>query len=276
MNTQTHAIPYALGYTAEEQDRLIRQSARIAPWTRRLFRKAGIGPGHRVLDVGSGMGDVSLILSELVGKDGSVVGLERDAGSIAAAQKRMEAAGVKNVAFLQADALNPPVTGKFDAVVGRFILMYMPDPVIVLRGLVDRLIPGGIVAFMEPSWAPARAIAAHLPVYSMISTIVVDCFVRSGVSPELGTALHRIFIEAWLPAPGMKMELILGSDPDIGDALVHILGSLAPQAVKRGVSLEPLGDLSTLRSRLQAELGASKQPIPYLAAAAGAWCRKAT
>ena len=79
MNTDAQAIPYALGYTPEEQDRLIRQSARVAPWTRRLFRKAGIGPGHRVLDVGSGMGDVSLILSELVGKEGSVVGLERDA-----------------------------------------------------------------------------------------------------------------------------------------------------------------------------------------------------
>jgi ubiquinone/menaquinone biosynthesis C-methylase UbiE len=109
MNTGMHAIPYALGYTPEAQDRLIRQSARVAPWTRRLFRKSGIRPGRRVLDIGSDMGDVSLILSELVGKDGSVTGLERDAGSIATARERMDAAGVRNVTFAQTDAVNPPV-----------------------------------------------------------------------------------------------------------------------------------------------------------------------
>jgi hypothetical protein len=36
---------YVLGYTGAEQERLIRQAARIAPITERLFREAGIGPG---------------------------------------------------------------------------------------------------------------------------------------------------------------------------------------------------------------------------------------
>jgi ubiquinone/menaquinone biosynthesis C-methylase UbiE len=274
MVTDTATVPYALGYSQEEQDRLMRQSARVAPWTRRLFRKAGIGPGQRILDLGSGMGDVSLILSDLVGRDGAVVGLERDAGSISVARKRVDAAGIQNVAFLQADALNPPVTGKFDAVVGRFILMYMPDPVLVLRGLVKHLTRNGIVAFMEPSWAPARAIASHLPVYSLVAAGVVDCFVRSGIDPEMGTALQRVFTAAGLPAPSMKIEIMLGSEPEMADALVRILASLAPQAIERGVSLEPLGDLATLGDRLHAELRAGHHPIPFLAAAVGAWCRR--
>ena len=58
---------YALGYTDFEQDRLIRQAARIAPTTERLFREAGIGPGQRVLDLGSVMGDVSMLVAQLVG-----------------------------------------------------------------------------------------------------------------------------------------------------------------------------------------------------------------
>ena len=85
MTVETARNVYALGYSEDEQERLIRQARRLAPWTRRLFRKAGIGAGQRVLDLGSGIGDVSMILSEIVGPEGSVLGLERDAGSIAVA-----------------------------------------------------------------------------------------------------------------------------------------------------------------------------------------------
>jgi len=49
-----------LGYTNSEHERRIRQAARIAPVTERLFREAGIGPGQRVLDLGSGVEDVAM------------------------------------------------------------------------------------------------------------------------------------------------------------------------------------------------------------------------
>ena len=58
---------YALGYTNFEHQRLIRQAARIAPYTERLFREAGIGRVQRVLDLGSGVGDVSMLLARIVG-----------------------------------------------------------------------------------------------------------------------------------------------------------------------------------------------------------------
>ena len=58
---------YALGYTNAEHDRLIRQAELIGPITERLFHEAGIGPGQRVLDLGSGMGDVALIVARMVG-----------------------------------------------------------------------------------------------------------------------------------------------------------------------------------------------------------------
>ena len=211
MTVETARKAYALGYSEEEQERLIRQARRLAPWTRRLFRKAGISAGQRVLDLGSGIGDVSMILSEMVGPEGAVLGLERDAGSIAIAHSRMAKAGIHNVSFLEAEALNPPLSGTFDAIAGRFILMYMPDPPLVLHGLAEYLKPGGIVAFMEPSWATARVISSHLPTYDMIVDTITESFVRSGANPELGIALHRVFTQAGLPAPKMKIETILGT-----------------------------------------------------------------
>src|ERR1700738_593463 len=119
VNPSRPTAGYALGYTDAEQDRLIRQAALIAPYTERLFREAGIRSGHRVLDLGSGMGDISMLVARLVGASGEVVGIERDAASIARAQARVETAGLRNVSFLNADVNNIVTDRPFDAVVGR-------------------------------------------------------------------------------------------------------------------------------------------------------------
>src|SRR6266705_4152087 len=88
---------YVLGYTNAEHERLIRQAERIGPVTERLFRSAGIGPGQRVLDLGSGVGDVAMLVARLVGASGEVVGIEREASSIARAEARVASAGLRNV-----------------------------------------------------------------------------------------------------------------------------------------------------------------------------------
>jgi len=57
---------YILGWSDAEQDRLIRQAILLAPMTEQLFREAGIGAGQRVLDIGSGIGDVAMMAARLV------------------------------------------------------------------------------------------------------------------------------------------------------------------------------------------------------------------
>jgi ubiquinone/menaquinone biosynthesis C-methylase UbiE len=56
----------ALGYSDAEHERLIRQAALIAPITKRLVREAGIGSGQRVFELGSGMGDVAMLVARLL------------------------------------------------------------------------------------------------------------------------------------------------------------------------------------------------------------------
>ncbi len=85
MTASNPTSDYALGSTDAEHLRLIRQAKWLAVHTERLFREAGIGPGQRVLDLGSGVGDVALIAARLVGPAGAVVGIERDPRSIARA-----------------------------------------------------------------------------------------------------------------------------------------------------------------------------------------------
>ncbi len=61
MSTSGSTSHYALGSTDAEHERLIRQAALLAPLTERFFREAYIGPGQRILDLGSGVGDVAML-----------------------------------------------------------------------------------------------------------------------------------------------------------------------------------------------------------------------
>jgi ubiquinone/menaquinone biosynthesis C-methylase UbiE len=266
---------YALGYTNAEHDRLIRQARRIAPITERLFREAGIGPGQRVLDLGSGLGDVSMLAARLVGPSGEVVGIERDGSSIARAQARVAEAGLGNVTFIQTDANQITGDQLFDAAVGRFILMFLPDPVSVLRSLSRFVRPGGVLAFQEPSWVPFVAFGARLPLWSKILLSIHETFRRSEVNQEMGPALHQVFQEVGFPAPTMHMETPLGSDADFTRLICDVLGSLRPLARQHKVSLEGLGDFNTLPDRIQAEVVGSNAVVSWVSLV-GAWSRKPT
>ncbi len=272
--TTETSTQYALGYSNSEHDRLIRQANRIAPTTERLFREAGIRPGHRVLDLGSGMGDVAMLVAKLVGPSGEVVGIERDANSIARARERVAAAGLTNVSFTQSD-VNQIVSDKpFDAAVGRFILMFLPDPASVLRSLLKLIRPGGAIAFQEPTWIPFLASSARLPLWSKVLGSIHETFLRSGVNPEMGPDLFKMFQEVGLPAPSMRMEALLGSDAEFTGLITDLIGSLQPLAQQHNVSLEALGDFGTLAQRVQAEVTTSKTVVSFVPIV-GVWARKA-
>jgi ubiquinone/menaquinone biosynthesis C-methylase UbiE len=87
---------YVLGHTDREQHRLIRQARVLAPATERFLRDAGIVPGMRVLDIGCGMGDVTMLVAQLVGPQGKVVSIDLDQASLSTAQRRATGAGFDN------------------------------------------------------------------------------------------------------------------------------------------------------------------------------------
>ena len=90
---------YALGRTAGEYDRLIEQAQVMRPLTERMLHSAGVHPGMHVLDVGCGVGDVSFLVSEIVGEQGSVVGVDVDRAALKVAEGRRAASGIGNVEF---------------------------------------------------------------------------------------------------------------------------------------------------------------------------------
>jgi ubiquinone/menaquinone biosynthesis C-methylase UbiE len=263
---------YILGSSDTEHERLIQQARRLAPVTEGFFREAGIGIGQRVLDLGSGVGDVAMLAARLVGPSGEVVAIERDARSVNRARTRAAAAGLHNVKFVETDIAHFSTDATFDAAVGRYILQFLPDPVATLRSLVQRVRPSGIIAFQEGSWAPYLALSAHLPLWSAVVSLQHEAAIRFGVNTEMGPALHKAFQDAGLPAPNMRLVMELGHDPDFTQWLSDATISTRPLIEKLSLPLAELGDLETLQQRLQEEVAGSNTVVPWIALV-GAWCR---
>jgi SAM-dependent methyltransferase len=266
--------PYPLGNSDQEHGRLIRQGEYLRPLTERLFREAGIGAGQRILDVGSGVGDVAMLAAAIVGPSGSVIGIERDPVSLARARSRITEAGLQNVHLVEGDATSFSCGPSFDAAVGRFILEYLPDPIAAVRSIGALVRPGGVVAFHEPAWAPALAVAPHLPLWTASASLVRDTLNRSGADTDIGLILHRIFCEAGLPMPTVRVEVPVGNDARFTRRLVDSLLTLWSRAAALGLRPERLGDFETLASRLYAEMSIADSVVPYGVGLVAAWSRK--
>ena len=78
-------------------------------------------------------------------------------------------------------------------------------------------------------------------------------FLTSGVNTEMGLDLFAVLQQAGLPAPGMHMEILLGSDADCMQMPIDVLRSLHPRTQQHNVSLEALGNLETLLERIHTE-----------------------
>src|SRR5438270_3993914 len=88
---------YVMSHTDRERRRLALQASVINPFTSSFLRDAGIAKDMRVLDLGCGIGDVSLIAAQLVGEAGSVAGVDVDPEALAIAESRARDHGLKHV-----------------------------------------------------------------------------------------------------------------------------------------------------------------------------------
>ena len=91
------------------------------------------------------------LAAALVGGTGRVVGVDLDTVALTKARSRAATAHATNVRFVERDLSDLQVERDFDPIVGRFILMFLPDPVATMRSLASHLRPGGAVVFQEPS-----------------------------------------------------------------------------------------------------------------------------
>lgn len=279
MRTQTSGDPvYAMGRSQAEAQRLERQGAFFARATRLLFEEAGIGPGMRVLDVGSGAGDVALLVARLVGPTGSVVGVDVNPEIVETARVRAREAALAHVSFVAGDIREVEIEDEFDAAVGRLVLCYQADPAATLRAALRSVRDGGVAAFYEANLGSLLVSQPESPLHTLLGRCVNETFARAGVETFMGTKLHRVFLDAGLDAPRLLHDALMGGSREFVEAYtgyaVHTLRNLLPLTVKYGVATEEeeVG-IETFESRYRDDVlgrGSVIRGVDFV----GAWSRK--
>jgi SAM-dependent methyltransferase len=210
-----------------------------------------------VVDLGSGAGDMAMIAAGLVGPTGSVLGIERSAEAVALATSRLVDAGIANVTIRQGDVteLAGVLTGRVDAVVGRLILMHLPDPLVVLRAC-QALRPGALVWFVEPDMT-YDYVLPPTPLWDRLRSWVFGAMELGAFAARMGPGLHQAFRAAGLPAPQLRGGMMLSGCQDAPVwFVVNVIRVLAPLLEEAGLATAAELDIDTLESRLTAELAA--------------------
>src|SRR5215471_7603965 len=205
---------YVLGNSAQEQERLKLQGRFLEKWTEQFLLSAGLEPGMSVLDFGCGMGDVALLAARLVGPSGHVTAIERDPVIIKKARERCRSEERStNINFIHAELLNFHAERDFDAVVGRYVLFFQPDPVAAIAHAAKQVRPQGIIGFHEMDLANRIRSYPDGTLFEKMWALVTEASRRGGVWVDLGLHLTRLFLEAGLPWPAIKAEVPVGGEP---------------------------------------------------------------
>lgn len=197
--------------------------------------RLGIGPGWRCADVGAGGGDVTVALARVVGEDGRVYAVDIDPSRRdEVAQAAADAAQAQVLAVTQAgEELTLPEA--LDLVYGRFLLLHVHDPLVVLSRMAAAAHPGAWVVVQEPITSAGRIdgrpfsfpASAHPDVGSLLPALAVDAGLE--------------LVDAWAEAPawagpGAVAEYLEdvtgvgpGADPVVLPPLVTVVARRPPE-----------------------------------------------
>jgi ubiquinone/menaquinone biosynthesis C-methylase UbiE len=246
---------YPLGYSTAEFERLNHQARFLRVHTLQLLREARLMPGQQVLDLGCGLGDVSLIAAELVGPRGFVVGVDCSEQAVHAARARALDAGVSNVEYVVGDI--EALTGhrEYDAIVGRLIMMYLRNPAATLTNLRARLRKGGSIVLQEVDVDTASALPSS-PLLDAAREWIRTAFELAGANPNAGTSLYRTLRDA-----GYDPRFAFVSQPTFtpghaagAEWIAATVRSLLPTLERHGIATSDRIGIDTLATRLRSEL----------------------
>jgi SAM-dependent methyltransferase len=202
---------YYAADTDETLGRLIRASDLIAPDVRDAFHRTDIQPGDRIIEVGCGPLGALRELSDLVGPQGTVVGVDLDQRSLQRARAILDQAGRENVRLVHAD-INADAPdelrrlGPFDAAYSRFFLMHQADPVATLRRVAALLRPGGYIVAHEPVLdTPLPRSEPDVPEIEQVWRWIRNAGLRRGSSQDVARHFHTVCRQAGLREASQRL-----------------------------------------------------------------------
>ena len=251
------------------------QAAVLNPLTEEFLRRAGVSAGMHVLELGCGVGEVSLIAARLVGPHGRVISLDFDAQALEIARGRIRSAGHDHVRFEQIDVNHHKPTRPYDAVIGRHILLHTEDALSLLRRAVDVVHVGGVIAFQEGDFTFCPRGYPEMPLMVWAEDLIIEFFRRAVPKPDIGTQPFHQMQEAGLPPPECRAETIMDGGPysPVYEWIAETVRSLLPRMEVLGITTAAKVDIDTLAQRLKEE-GVEKRGAMMGPLLIGAFARK--
>lgn len=227
--------------------------------TEQLLRRARISQGMRVLDIGCGNGEVTRAIADLVGSVGDVVGVDGSAAALARAEAATDSSRYENISYVLFSLSELPAElGLFDCIVGRRVLMYVPEPEIVLARLISLLRPGGRIALQEHDTTMTPGRTGSWPVHDQVHHWLWESVRREGANPHLGFSLAPMLSSAGAVVEALWAQAIFsGYENGVHLPLHDIVKATKPRLLASGVATEEELDLTSLEARLAAERAAS-------------------
>jgi len=200
--TTAAPAPYMAAAADEEFKRLRSQGKLIEAPTISLIEQAGIARGMQVLDAGCGAGAALDLLADKVGPEGSVTGIDVNAGLIERLQEHLRSTGRSTVSAQTQDFLStPPPPAHYDLIISRLVFLHLGDhQAQACSNLWKSLKPGGTLIIMEHDYraldsAPATQAA------SMFKDAMLTVLAAGGLDPHSGSLLPQVFQQAGLGLP---------------------------------------------------------------------------
>jgi len=137
-------------------------------WKKVAVELAGIRPGHRILDLASGTGDLANRFAGLVGPDGQVIMTDINAAMLKNGRDRMIDKGhAGNMNYCQVNAEQLPFPDNyFDCITIAFGLRNVTHKDVALKSMYKALKPGGRVLVLEFSKPTTKPLQKLYDMYS--------------------------------------------------------------------------------------------------------------
>lgn len=203
-----------------------------------------------------------------------MLGIDRSPAAAERARARAIRRNIHNVGFEVGDPAAMYFEGPFDAIVGRFVLMYQDDPAGSLRDIMRHLREGGLVAFQELDLTTCRCWPV-VPTFVEAARWLTEALRSSGARPELGLEMHSLFLNCGLPEPSMRMDALISGEENnpVLKLLAEAVRTLVPTLEQLSIASAAQVGIETLTDRMRKEV-AAKRGVAMSYALIGAWARK--
>ncbi len=137
-------------------------------WKRFTIEVSAVRPGHRVLDIAGGTGDLTARFSELVGSEGEVILADINDSMLKVGRDKLIDSGYHgNIEYVQANAESLPFPDNhFDVVSIAFGLRNVTDKDAALGSMLRVLKPGGRLLILEFSKPGNKILSRAYDTYS--------------------------------------------------------------------------------------------------------------